>query len=113
MGFTSEVSDFEEYLKFLIEVNLEDVSWMNRNQFVEHSRLLTTKIYLLCLRFWFNGHLNTGNMYFRGKILGFGRYLELWSYYNFEHKLHLAAYMKETINNLYSPEIYLKLHKSD
>lgn len=51
MGFTSEVSDFEEYLKFLIEVNLEDVSWMNRNQFVEHSRLLTTKVYLLCLRF--------------------------------------------------------------
>lgn len=49
MGFT-EVSDFEEYFKFLIEVNLEDISQMNRNQFVEQSCLLTTKIYLLCLR---------------------------------------------------------------
>lgn len=43
MGFTPEVPDFEEYFKFLIEVNLEDVSWMHRNQFVEQSCLLTTK----------------------------------------------------------------------
>lgn len=47
MGFTPEVPDFEAHFKFLIEVNLEDVSWMHRNQFVEQSCLLTTKIYLL------------------------------------------------------------------
>lgn len=47
------------------------------------------------------------------KTLGFGRYLELWTYYNFEHKLYLAAHMKENMNNLYSLEKYLKLHESD
>lgn len=50
MGSTPEASDSEEYFKFLIKVNLADVSWMNRNQFVEQSCLLTPKIYLPCLR---------------------------------------------------------------
>lgn len=46
-------------------------------------------------------HISEGS-----KTWGFGRYLELWAYYNFEHKLHLAAYMEETTDNLYSLEKY-------
>lgn len=31
------------------------------------------------------------------KTWGFGRYLELWAYCNFEYKLYLTAYVKETM----------------
>lgn len=43
------------------------------------------------------------------KTWGFGRYLELWAYYNFKYKLYLASYMEGTMVNLYSLEKYLEL----